>query len=165
MSFDSCTTLLASEEGFKKLPARIGAASPDCAASPRAAIPILSSRSTSDPSICRTLGNTNCASQDNQRRPIIKKERVSRAGSELWARPNVEDANDPERLTQTYLEQINVNREFRDVADFFRPIRYLHVVPQLVRDPDRSIGRSDDPYGGGLLGQIARTPESLAAPH
>jgi hypothetical protein len=29
----------------------------------------------------------------------------------------------------------------------------------LVRDPDRSIGRSNDPYGGDLLEQIARTPE------
>ena len=98
-------------------------------------------------------------SQDNRRRPIIKKERVSRAGTELWARPNPEDAKDPERLTQTYLEQINVNREFRDVADFFRSIRYLHVVPQLVREPDRSAGKSNDPYGGDLLEQIARTPE------
>ena len=98
-------------------------------------------------------------SQDNRRRPIIKKERVSRAGVELWTRPDSEDAKDPERLTQTYLEQINVNREFRDVVDFFRSIRYLHVVPQLVRDPDRSIGKSNDPYGGDLLEQIARTPE------
>ena len=98
-------------------------------------------------------------SQDNQRRPIIKKERVSRAGVELWTRPDPDDQKDPERLTQTYLEQINVNREFRDVADFFRSIRYLHVVPQLVRDPDRSIGKSNDPYGGDLLEQIARTPE------
>jgi len=98
-------------------------------------------------------------SQDNQRRPIIKKERVSHAGVELWTRPDADDEKDPERLTQTYLEQINVNREFRDVADFFRSIRYLHVVPQLVRDPDRSIGRSNDPYGGDLLEQIARTPE------
>jgi len=98
-------------------------------------------------------------SQDNRRRPIIKKERVSRAGVELWTRPDSEDAKDPERLTQTYLEQINVNREFRDVADFFRSIRYLHVVPRLVRDPDRSIGKSNDPYGGDLLEQIARTPE------
>jgi len=98
-------------------------------------------------------------SQDNQRRPIIKKERVSCAGTQLWTRPNAEDAKDPERLTQTYLEQINVNREFRDVADFFRSIRYQHVVPQLVREPDRSAGRSNDPYGGDLLEQIARTPE------
>jgi predicted ATPase len=98
-------------------------------------------------------------SQDNQRRPIIKRERVSRCGVELWTRPDPDDEKDPERLTQTYLEQINVNREFREVADFFRSIRYLHVVPQLVRDPDRSIGRSNDPYGGDLLEQIAKTPE------
>ena len=49
--------------------------------------------------------------QDNQRRPRIRTERVSR-GSELAGqdRPNEEDAADPARLTQTYLEQVSVNQ-------------------------------------------------------
>ena len=45
------------------------------------------------------------------------------------------------------------------MADFFTSIRYLHIVPQLVREPDRSVGRRNDPFGGDFLEQIARTPE------
>lgn len=97
--------------------------------------------------------------QDNRRRPIIRREVVRRAGQTLLERPDQQDADDAERLTQTYLEQVNANQNFRSVADFFGSVRYLHVVPHLVRDPDRSIGRSNDPFGGDFLEQIARTPE------
>jgi predicted ATPase len=95
--------------------------------------------------------------QDNNQRPIIKSEKVIRNGTEILFRPNDEDSRDPERRKQTYLEQVNVNRDFRELADFFRSIRYLHIVPQLVRDPDRSVGRKGDPFGGDFLEQIART--------
>ena len=98
-------------------------------------------------------------SQDNRQRPIIKKERVAKNGVELLQRPLDEDKQDPERLTQTYLEQVNVNQAFREVADFFDAVRYLHIVPQLVREPDRSVGRRNDPFGGDFLEQLARTPE------
>lgn len=98
-------------------------------------------------------------SQDNQQRPVLKQERVSKEGEVILKRPNEEDREDPERLTQTYLEQVNVNRAFREVASFFASIRYLHIVPQLVREPDRSVGRRNDPFGGDFLEQIARTQE------
>jgi len=100
-------------------------------------------------------------SQDNNQRPTIKREAVSYDGKEVLVRPNSEDANDPERLTQTYLQQVNANKEFREVADFFNSIRYLHVVPQLIREPDRSVGKRDDPYGGDFLEQVARTQERV----
>ncbi len=97
--------------------------------------------------------------QDNRRRSTIKRERVSKGGKNILLRPDEDDQKDRERLTQTYLEQVNVNREFRDVADFFASVRYLHIVPQLVREPDRSVGKRKDPYGGDFLEQIASTPE------
>jgi predicted ATPase len=97
--------------------------------------------------------------QDQQRRPQLKKERVLRQDQELLSRPNEDDKADPARLTQTFLEQVNVNREFRDIATFFASIRYLHIVPQLVREPDRSVGRANDPFGGDFLEQVAKTPE------
>jgi predicted ATPase len=97
--------------------------------------------------------------QDKLRRPLIKEERVTRNNVEILSRPNSEDVADPERRTQTYLEQVNVNRDFRDVAEFFSSVRYLHIVPQLVREPDRSVGKHDDPYGGDFLEQLARTPD------
>jgi hypothetical protein len=64
--------------------------------------------------------------QDNQRRARIKKERITRDGQLLLTRPNSDDEQDPDRLSQTHLEQVNVNRPFRDLASFFESIRYLH---------------------------------------
>ncbi|MFQ5504586.1 MAG: AAA family ATPase [Planctomycetota bacterium] len=97
--------------------------------------------------------------QDPQRRPQVRKERVSGPAGELLVRPNEDDKKDPARLTQTYLEQVNVNREFRELVTFFASIRYMHIVPQLVREPDRSVGRSNDPFGGDFLEQVAKTQE------
>ncbi len=97
--------------------------------------------------------------QDNQRRPLVSGERVLRSGDVILDRPDDEDEKDPARLTQTYLEQVNVNREFRALATFFASIQYLHIVPQLVRDPDRSVGHSNDPFGGDFLEQVANTQD------
>lgn len=97
--------------------------------------------------------------QDKQRRALIRSEKVLHLGKKVLNRPDEEDKRDPERLSQTYLEQVYANQAFRDVAEFLASVRYLHVVPQLIREPDRSIGRSNDPYGGDFLEGIARTPE------
>lgn len=97
--------------------------------------------------------------QDNRQRPILSSERVVINGKCLLTRPHSPDTDDPERLTQTYLEQVSINKEFRSVVDLFESVRYQHTVPQLVREPDRSVGHSNDPYGGDFLEQIARTPE------
>lgn len=97
--------------------------------------------------------------QDNQRRPIIENEVVRYRGRLILERPDSEDERDPERLRQTHLEQVNVNKEFRVVADYLATVRYMHIVPQLVREPDRSVGRVNDPFGGDFLELIARTPK------
>lgn len=95
--------------------------------------------------------------QDSQRRPLVRKELVWSNGKKILQRPHRADEKDPKRLTQTHLEQINANREFRDIVDMLAKLRYLHVVPQLVRDAERSRGRRRDPYGGDFLEQIATT--------
>jgi len=95
--------------------------------------------------------------QDKQRRQLITKERVARDGKDLLVRPNSDDKHDRIRLSQTYLEQINVNLEFREVVEFFSSIRYRHIVPQLIREPERYVGPEDDPFGGDFLEQIATT--------
>ena len=95
--------------------------------------------------------------QDNLRRPVLRSEVVERNGKILISRPDEGDSVDQERLTQTYLEQVHANQPFREIADFFASIRYLHLVSQLVREPDRSVGRVADPYGGDFLDQIAAT--------
>jgi predicted ATPase len=128
----------------------------------------LSARRYSDIAVRVRIGNEENAlawdyelrfTQDNRQRPVIKRERVATDEAEILIRPDSADREDPERLTQTYLEQVNVNKDFREVADFFTSVRYLHIVPQLVREPDRSVGRRNDPFGGDFLEQIARTSE------
>ncbi|MEP0845965.1 MAG: AAA family ATPase, partial [Phycisphaerae bacterium] len=99
--------------------------------------------------------------QDNQRKPIVKRESVFRAGTTLLNRPDHDDRDDPARLRQTHIEQVNVNREFRPVADFLSSIRYLHIVPQLVREPDRSSGRKHDPFGGDFIERVATTDKRV----
>ena len=97
--------------------------------------------------------------QDKLRRPTVRKEIVKAGERSLLERPNSDDKEDPDRLSQTHLEQVNVNREFRELTSFFESTRYLHIVPQLVREPDRSIGRMNDPFGGDFLEQVAKTSE------
>jgi predicted ATPase len=97
--------------------------------------------------------------QDHRSRPIIKAEKVFKMGQGMLERPDHSDRQDPERLTQTYLEQVYANQAFRVVADVFASIRYLHVVPQLIREPERSVGKVNDPFGGDFLETVARTPE------
>ena len=63
------------------------------------------------------------------------------------------------RLTQTALQQVNVNQNFRRIADFFISIQYMHILPQLVRDPGgfSSVPIRNDPYGRDLVSQIWNT--------
>ena len=62
-------------------------------------------------------------------------------------------------MTQTHLEQVNANSEFREIVNYLGSVRYLHLVPQLMRDPDGGGDRSDDPYGADFLLRIAKTPQ------
>lgn len=95
------------------------------------------------------------------RLPFVSHERVWRREQQVLDRPNPEDEADPARLTQTYLEQIGANSEFRDVARFFQTVTYLHMVPQLLRYADQIQGRiiEDDPFGQSFLERVAKTPE------
>jgi AAA domain, putative AbiEii toxin, Type IV TA system len=97
--------------------------------------------------------------QDNRQRPVIKRETVRRKGERILNRPNSDDVADVERLRQSYIEQVNVNREFRALAEFLRTVRYVHLVPQLVRETERYIGKGQDPFGSDFLEQIATVPE------
>lgn len=91
--------------------------------------------------------------------PFITRERVWNQQNLLVDRPNAEDQEDKKLLSQTHLEQINANREFRDLGEFFGSVRYLHVVPQLIRDPERVALRKADAFGSDLIEQIANANE------
>jgi predicted ATPase len=93
------------------------------------------------------------------RLPIVKYERAWRGDQLLLDRPDKDDQSDKVRLTQTHLEQISANAKFREVAKFLESVRYLHLVPQLLRKSDGQVSSPDDPFGRGFLEAIARTPE------
>lgn len=95
--------------------------------------------------------------QNNQRQAIIKREYVEREGVPILSRPDEADKDDTSRLTQTHLEQVIANKEFRRIADFLAQVRYLHVIPQLIRETDRVNTRTQDPYGSDFLEQMAQT--------
>lgn len=90
-------------------------------------------------------------------RPLVREEFVRRNRETVLNRPDEDDDRDPERLTQTALEQVTANHSFRDLAGFLAEIRYLHLVPQVIRDPDRRSTVMDDPYGSDFLARVART--------
>jgi predicted ATPase len=63
------------------------------------------------------------------------------------------------KYSQTLIQQVSESEKFRDLVMFFESIRYLHVVPQIVRDARRALDRGEDPYGGDLLKRINESPK------
>ncbi len=95
------------------------------------------------------------------RQPFLAYERVMKGDRTILERPDSEDRHDPLRLTQTHLEQINANANFRDLGRFFESTSYLHLVPQLLRHPEAFSGPGvpEDPFGKSFLERVARTTE------
>ena len=96
------------------------------------------------------------------RQTYLTHERVWHEGELLLDRPDDVDNADPERLTQTALEQNATNAKFREIGKFFRNVTYLHLVPQFIRFAEAIQGKiiEDDPFGQGFLERIASVPPS-----
>ena len=92
-------------------------------------------------------------------RSLISTEQVWKNGKQLFSRPDRKDDEDLMRLTQTSLEQIQANAQFRELATFFADTTYLHLVPQLLKYGEQIGGRrlEDDPFGQGFLERVAQT--------
>lgn len=73
-------------------------------------------------------------------------------------------ADDPLLFSQTLVEQVQRNSDFRELVEFFASIRYLHVVPQIVRDGRRALAAGDDPFGGDLLRRMKDMPKKTREP-
>lgn len=87
---------------------------------------------------------------------MVAREMVKKGDTVLVDRPDRDDRADPERLIQTALEQISANRDFREIAEFLSETRYLHLVPQIIRDSTRSGDSRDDPFGGDFIARMNR---------
>jgi predicted ATPase len=96
-----------------------------------------------------------------RRQPRLTYERVWEGSAQVLNRPDAADKQDPPRLTQTHLEQINSNAGFRPIASFLQSTLYLHLVPQLLRHPQAFSGPEmpGDPFGRSFLERIAKTPD------
>lgn len=97
-------------------------------------------------------------------RDLVSYEKVWDAKGKLRLdRPDENDEADPERLTQTHLEQVNSNREFREIAEELSQVRYLHLVPQLLKHAEQLGGYrlEGDPFGQGFLEQVATSTERV----
>ncbi len=94
-------------------------------------------------------------------RPMVVTEQVYDGSRRVIDRPNDPDRGDRLRLTQTALENVQENRDFRAIADVLMSVQYLHLVPQLLKFGDQIGGNrlEDDPFGQGFLERVARTPE------
>lgn len=98
--------------------------------------------------------------KDGQR-VLISDEQVWRGHTRIFSRPDRNDQSDPILLTQTGLEQIATNGQFRELSEFFGSITYLHLVPQLLKFAQQIAGQNieHDPFGQGFLERMAQTPE------
>ncbi len=99
-----------------------------------------------------------------QQRLLVSQEMVVdlKTNTVLLDRPDNDDKQDIDRLTQTHLEQINTNRGFREISEFFANVTYLHLVPQLLKHADQLGGSyrvENDPFGQGFLERIAKIHE------
>jgi len=95
--------------------------------------------------------------------PYLSYEKVWKGEKLIVERPELDDAKDKERLGQTYLEQINANKDFRDIAKYLEKALYLHIVPQLLKYPVAFSGADlpGDPFGKGFLERLAKTQEKI----
>jgi predicted ATPase len=96
-----------------------------------------------------------------QNEPVLAYEKVWKGDKQIISRPDSEDRRDSLRLTQTHLEQINANAEFREISKFLEATLYLHLVPQLLRYPEAfgGPGVQGDPFGKNFLERVIKTPE------
>jgi len=79
----------------------------------------------------------------------------------LLKRNNKSTSEDEETLKYTYLEQVNTNRNFRELYAFFQNIEYLNVIPQMVRESSSVVTSfaKEDYYGRNFLERLAKMNE------
>lgn len=104
--------------------------------------------------------------QRGTHRTLVAKESVwnSEKGM-ILERPNKEDSEHSYLLEETSLEQSREHIEFRELYDFFNKVSYLHIIPQILRNPKyfgkMNIPMEEDSYGFHLLEKIQDTSKSV----
>jgi predicted ATPase len=101
--------------------------------------------------------------QDEHRRPVVAVERVKHNNRVVVSRPDSDDEADRFRLTQTHLEQVSANKDFRRISEYLGSISYSNLVPQLLRYPESFAGPNiaGDPFGREFLDRLASAPAKV----
>lgn len=90
-------------------------------------------------------------------RAIVKKEwlRDLQKNETLINRPTSTEESDYQ-LGFTFIEQASINEKFKEFVAFLSEISYLHLIPQLVRDPKSFLktGKGEDYYGRDFMERI-----------
>lgn len=92
-------------------------------------------------------------------RPVVVRETVELDGEVILSRPDEFDEKDPERLTQTHLEQISANQTFRPIAEYFAKTNYFHPVPQVIRHGQAGGALSSAAFGSSMIADMNATPQ------
>ena len=90
------------------------------------------------------------------KRAIVLAEKVERDGKVLSVRPTKADKADPALLRETHLESLRANQEFRPLAEAFAAFSYMHIVPHVVKFPERAPADGAAEMGAHLLKRVAR---------
>lgn len=89
-------------------------------------------------------------------RAVVKKEYLKNlvTGKVLIDRPNKKESE--YQLGFTSIEQASINEEFKEVVGFIGDISYLHLIPQLVRDPKSFLktSKGEDYYGRDFMERV-----------
>jgi len=91
-----------------------------------------------------------------QLRLVVKSEKVWKDSDLIYDRARTVDAGDKDLAAFTALEQPLGRRPFNDVVDFLSSVRYLHLVPQIVRSAAASLqGRQAESFGSDFIARAA----------
>ena len=95
-------------------------------------------------------------------RDLVAQERVWKNGKLLLRRPNPQDRRDGECLTQTWLEQLSSNADFRELVAFFRSGCCLLPDFGISRSGEQAClpGDGTRVLGHGLMERIAQVQDS-----
>ena len=92
-------------------------------------------------------------------RVVVKREYLENLISKeiLINRPNGKHETEYQ-LGFTFIEQASINEKFKEFVEFLSDISYLHLIPQLVRDPKSFIKttKGEDYYGRDFMERIQK---------
>ncbi len=94
-------------------------------------------------------------------RDLVAQEQIWKSGRLILNRPSSADKKDPQRLTQTYLEQSSTNINFRELVEFFSSNCCLNPFPFLLRRSSQADWESGIRIlGTNLIERIGQVQES-----